>query len=232
MNNLMVLHGEYQPEQMSVSFTSPTPFPSSVLPIVADKKASDFRKILIEGFNQSNLTLAENLRRFGYEGNIGIISDEDNQEQIDTNFITKNQAFKSTVDHLLQRSREFIRERIRADLFGFGFISKIRNSIEHHSFVQLENSQKLLYDVLVLGRKEISEEEEILAKIQNLIILKDFSSLEKSKSLLKESNKIVIINLAYNSLELFSTLKSLYREKEFTLLNTDDANIIERDLGD
>lgn len=65
-----------------------------------------------------------------------------------------------------------------------------------------------------------------------MIILKDFSSLEKSKSLLKESNKIVIINLAYNSLELFSTLKSIYPEKEFTLLNTDDANIIERDLGD
>jgi hypothetical protein len=53
----------------------PNPFPSSIMPITINKNLTDFRKILIEGSNEATITLAENLRRLGYQGNIGILNE-------------------------------------------------------------------------------------------------------------------------------------------------------------
>ncbi len=55
---------------------------------------------------------------------------------------------------------------------------------------------------------------------KNMVILKDLKSLKKSSEKLKDSKKIVLMNLNYQSLELFKTLKELYPDKEYLILNT------------
>lgn len=61
----------------------PDPFPKSIYPITIQRNQNDFWKVLIEGSNDANFTLAENLRRLGYQGHIGILNDKENEFSIE-----------------------------------------------------------------------------------------------------------------------------------------------------
>ena len=186
-------------------------------PNMSKRDLNDNRKFLIVGGGPASISAAQTLRQSGYTGEIKILS-KDDYVPYDRTVLTK--FVPNSVEKIFLRKPEFLKE-YDIDIINKVEVNKIDNT---NKVVYSNNGEKYSYDNLLIatGARPINLNIPGMEK-NKVFSLRSYEDVVEITNNAKNSENIVIVGASFVGMELASSLKKSFPNKNIIIVDNNPS---------
>lgn len=190
------------------------------------RNPKDTRRFVIVGGGPASLSAAETLRQSGYEGEIIIIT-KDQELPYDRTMLSKN-IYNNDINKIQLRNQAFF------DEYGITVVkgAPVKNINANNNTVEIEGKESIKYDKLLIatgGRPRVPALKGV--DLKNVFTLRNYNDLNNIKDTTRNAKNVVIIGASFIGIECASAIKGELKDN-INITIVDPANTpYERVLG-